>query len=89
MALAAINVARYEFGLDIGREISIVGYDDVPMAAWPAFSLTTYAQPAEKMVEATVSVIGALRKAPEAHAHVTIEGQLRVRGSTRPIPYTR
>ncbi|RYM13878.1 MULTISPECIES: substrate-binding domain-containing protein [Sphingobium] len=33
MAIAAINVARHECGWDVGWQISIVGYDDVPMAA--------------------------------------------------------
>ncbi len=83
MAIAAINVARHEYGLDVGREISIVGYDDVPMAAWPAFSLTSYAQPAQHMVDQTVRLIQILRDDPDRHEDVVVEGSLVVRGSSR------
>ncbi|EIZ78753.1 sugar-binding domain protein [Novosphingobium sp. Rr 2-17] len=85
MALAAISVARHEFGLDVGREISIAGYDDVPMAAWPAFSLTSFSQPASRMVAETLRLILALRSDPDDHQTVIAEGTLVVRGSTRPV----
>ncbi|MEC3948332.1 LacI family DNA-binding transcriptional regulator [Sphingobium sp. HWE2-09] len=85
MAIAAINVARHEYGLDVGREISIVGYDDVPMAAWPAFSLTSYAQPAQHMVDETLRLIQALRDDPARHEDVVVEGGLVIRGSSRAV----
>lgn len=84
MALGALTVARTEFGLDVGREISIVGYDDVPMAAWPCFSLTTYSQPANWMVAQTIKQIQTLRKRPGHHETVVCEGNLVLRGSSRP-----
>lgn len=85
MALAAITVARHEFGLDVGREISIAGFDDVPMAAWPGFSLTSYSQPAPFMVAETLRLIHALRANPDMHEQVLSEGALVVRSSTRPV----
>ena len=33
MALGAIDVARKQFGLRVPEDLSIIGYDDVPMAA--------------------------------------------------------
>ncbi|NMN04632.1 MULTISPECIES: LacI family DNA-binding transcriptional regulator [unclassified Novosphingobium] len=85
MALAAVTVARHEFGLDVGREISIVGYDDVPMAAWPGFALTSYSQPASLMVDETVRLIHALRQSPKSHEAVVCPGTLVIRGSSRPV----
>lgn len=85
MALAAISVARHEFGLDVGRGISIAGYDDVPMAAWPAFSLTSFSQPATAMVAETMRLIGELRIDPSCHRRVIAPGTLVLRGSTRPV----
>lgn len=85
MALAAITVARHEFGIDVGRDLSIVGYDDVPMAAWPSFALTTYSQPAAQMVDETVRLIHALRESPRNHEAVVCAGKLVVRGSSRPV----
>ena len=34
-AFAVMETARSEFGLQVGREVSIVGFDDVALAAWP------------------------------------------------------
>ncbi|WP_245653808.1 LacI family DNA-binding transcriptional regulator [Novosphingobium rosa] len=87
MALAALTVARHEFGLDVGREISIAGYDDVPMASWPSFGLTSYSQPATRMVDETVRLIHALRTRAESHEEVQCPGTLMVRGSTRPVKF--
>ncbi|WP_343612733.1 LacI family DNA-binding transcriptional regulator [Novosphingobium sp.] len=84
MALAALTVARHEFGLDVGREISIAGYDDVPIAAWPGYALTSYSQPARQMVDETVRLIHALRADAESHEEVQCPGTLMVRSSTRP-----
>jgi len=57
MAFAAMDVARREFGLRIPEDLSIVGFDDVPEAAWSGYALTTVAQSADAMVEATVSIL--------------------------------
>ncbi|MEE4454866.1 LacI family DNA-binding transcriptional regulator [Novosphingobium resinovorum] len=85
MALPAITVARHEFGLDVGRDISIAGFDDVPMAAWPGFALTSYSQPAPFMVAETLRLIQALRAELDSHEQIIAEGALVVRGSTRPV----
>ena len=41
MALGALDVARYELGIRVPEELSIIGFDDIPMASWPAYNLTT------------------------------------------------
>ena len=53
MALAAVQTAR-AMGLEPGKDVSIIGFDDVPIAAWPAFGLTTYAQPVKAMIDTLV-----------------------------------
>jgi DNA-binding LacI/PurR family transcriptional regulator len=84
MALAAINVARVEFGLEVGRDISIVGFDDAGPAAWPVFGLTTYAQPLPAMVEQVVAVTCARLTDPASQAvRSIVPGWLTVRSSAR------
>lgn len=83
MAIAALNVARFEFGLEPGRNISIVGFDDVPQAAWPAFSLTTFTQPVIPMVDRTIEIIRQLRESPQTITHSVVDGHLVVRSSAR------
>ncbi|MBB6253256.1 LacI family DNA-binding transcriptional regulator [Nitrospirillum iridis] len=84
MALAAIEVARSEFGLTPGRELSIVGFDDVAIAAWPGFQLTTYSQPVAHMVARTVGLVkDALAGTKDGQCHHIIQGDLIVRASAR------
>jgi DNA-binding LacI/PurR family transcriptional regulator len=77
-------VLRYELGLRIPEDVSVVGYDDVTIAAWPSYNLTTVRQPANRMVEETVRVMLTRIETPNAPARrVAIDGPLIVRGSAR------
>lgn len=57
MAIAAMDVLRIELGLRIPQDVSVVGFDDVPQAAWGAYQLTTVTQSVEEMVSATVELL--------------------------------
>lgn len=57
MAFAVMDVLRAELGLDVPRDVSVVGYDDVPPAAWAEYDLTTVRQRANVMVTATVDIL--------------------------------
>ena len=84
MAFAVMDVLRSELGLNVPNDVSVIGYDDVPVAAWPAYSLTTVRQPANRMVAHTVEII--LDKIDNANVEprqVRIDGPLIVRGSAR------
>lgn len=84
MALGAINVAREEFGLKPGKDISIVGFDDITLASWPVFSLTTYVQPVAAMVSRAVGIICAQLDDPGTPAiQEVLRGQLIVRASAK------
>jgi DNA-binding LacI/PurR family transcriptional regulator len=87
MALAAINVARAEFSLDVGRELSIIGFDDAVPSGWPLFALTTYAQPVKPMVERVVAILRRHLAEPEVAAmREVMPGALVVRASARLPP---
>lgn len=81
MAFAVMDVLRFELGLRIPQDVSVVGFDDVPPAAWPAYGLTTYRQNVERMVAETVSILIADDAATPRK--VVIDGSLVIRGSTR------
>ena len=84
MAFAVMDVLRYELGLRVPEDVSVVGFDDVPPAAWPAYSLTTFRQHVDLMVSETVAMltatIGGERSGPR---QVVLDGTLVIRGSTR------
>jgi DNA-binding LacI/PurR family transcriptional regulator len=84
MAFAVMDVLRFELGLRIPDDVSVVGFDDVPPAAWPAYNLTTYRQRVERMVSETVSILtGAIDDKAAPPRKVTLDGALVIRGSAR------
>ena len=84
MAFAVIDEIR-TMGFAIPQDVSIIGYDDVPLAAWPAFDLTTVRQPVNRMVEATVSTLLSQITDGESYTQsIEIEGPLIQRGSSYP-----
>lgn len=84
MAFAVMDVLRFELGLKVPEEVSVVGYDDVPMASWHAYNLTTLRQPANQMVRHTVDLLLSMIDEPKTPANqVQIDGPLMVRGSAR------
>ena len=79
-----MDTLRFELGLSVPGDVSVVGYDDVSASAWPAYNLTTVRQPANRMVAATVDIL--LAKIDDIETlprKVAIDGPLILRGSAR------
>ncbi len=57
MAMAVYDVATGELGIRVPAELSIIGFDDIAMASWHKYQITTVRQPLERMVDATVQVL--------------------------------
>ena len=45
VAMGALDLAKGKLDLDVPQELSVIGFDDIPMASWPGYSLTTVRQP--------------------------------------------
>jgi len=58
--MTAIGVMResHDAGISIPRDLSVIGFDDVPMASWPSYELTTVRQPIAQMVDETAKILG-------------------------------
>ncbi|MEM9575104.1 MAG: substrate-binding domain-containing protein, partial [Pseudomonadota bacterium] len=84
MAFAVLETLKIELKLRIPEDVSIVGYDDVRMASWSTHDLTTMRQPANRMVEATTSMLLNMIDEPNTKREkIEIESELIVRGSAR------
>ncbi|MEI6761224.1 MAG: LacI family DNA-binding transcriptional regulator [Betaproteobacteria bacterium] len=89
MAIAVIDTLRHELGLAVPQQVSVVGFDNVPQAAWASYELTTFEQPVAPMVEATVELLQSyLRQAQTPPSrNLVVPGQLITRQSARlPAP---
>ncbi|MCW5860867.1 MAG: substrate-binding domain-containing protein, partial [Caldilineales bacterium] len=83
-ALGALDAARYECGLSVPDDVSILGFDDIPAAAWPSYSLTTIRTPVNRMVNATIDlVLSRLEKPASSPTTLLLPGALVVRTSAR------
>jgi DNA-binding LacI/PurR family transcriptional regulator len=57
MAIGCIDEAREAFGLDVPKDISIVGFDGVGQARYAAYDLTTVRQPVQRMTQSAASML--------------------------------
>jgi DNA-binding LacI/PurR family transcriptional regulator len=84
MAFAVMDVLRFELGLKVPGDVAVVGFDDVPLAAWPAYDLTTFRQRVNRMVAETVTtLIDHIDGGATEPRRVAVDGILIERGSTR------
>lgn len=84
MAFAAMDVIRQELGLRVPQDVSVIGFDDVPQAAWGAYRLTTVVQSVEKMVEATVDLLHEQMQDDAHPRNVVIPCEVVERDTVRP-----
>ena len=83
-ALGAIESAR-ALGLRIPDDVSIVGYDDIPLARWVSPTLTTIRQPLKRMAEEATRLVIQMSRAPlEGTPRMDLATNLVVRESTAP-----
>jgi len=86
MAAGVLAVA-HSMGLGVPENLSVVGFDDAPLASqvWPA--LTTIRQPIPDMAaKAAELLLGILRGEPADHAKHMLPSSLTFRHSTGPAP---
>ncbi len=84
MAFAVMDVLRFELGISVPREVSVVGYDDVQIAAWASYDLTTVRQRANIMVAKAVDILMTRLEDIDMPARrVCVDAPLIIRGSAR------
>lgn len=84
MAFTVMDTLRYELQLKVPGDVSVIGYDDVPIASWPSYNLTTVRQRANRMVSETVDVLLAQINGDAAEPrHIMIDAPLILRSSTK------
>jgi LacI family transcriptional regulator len=85
-AIGAIWAFR-EAGLRVPEDISVVGFDDVPLAVFSEPALTTIRQPLRRMGQtAAKTLISRIEEEAEFEPEIVIEPELVVRASTGPAP---
>jgi LacI family xylobiose transport system transcriptional regulator len=83
-ALGVLEAVR-GLGLRVPDDLSLVGYDDIPLAKWVSPRLTTIRQPLKRMAEEASRLVIRMSKAPlESVPRMDLATSLVVRESTAP-----
>lgn len=81
-ALGVLEAAR-ELGLHVPEDLSLVGYDDIPISMWVSPRLTTIRQPLRRMAEEAARLVVQMGQAPlESVPRMDLATSLVVREST-------
>ena len=84
LALGFLDAARYERGRRVPDDLSLIGFDDIPQAAWSAYRLTTFRQPAAELTTAVMDVIRRRHRVPNPrHGLARVPVQLVIRATVR------
>jgi DNA-binding LacI/PurR family transcriptional regulator len=83
MAFGVLDALRAA-GLGAPADVSVVGFDGARVGAWPAYDLTTVAQPIEAMFARAIDLLNRRDgTAPSPAETVYIQGEFRLRKSAR------
>lgn len=86
-AMGALDAAR-SLGIRIPEDLWLVGYDDIDMASWEAFSLSTAKQPIDAMVNLAIDLLLSRIDQPTLpFRHYQFPAALNVRASTAWVPF--
>ncbi|WFE30310.1 LacI family DNA-binding transcriptional regulator [Solwaraspora sp. WMMD791] len=83
-ALGVLRAAR-QLGLDVPGDLSVIGYDNVPVAAWTVPALTTVHQPLRDMAGTAAQMLLDLARGAElSTSRIDLVTELVIRESTAP-----
>lgn len=83
IAAGFMDTIRRDFGLRVPDDVSVIGYDDIPQAAWGSYQLTTLRPCVEQLAGAIARAVRSDRDPPERI--LTCAVSLIERASTRTL----
>jgi DNA-binding LacI/PurR family transcriptional regulator len=86
VALGGLDALRDEAGLRVPDDICVAGFDDIAMASWPRYRLTTIRQPLDAMIVRAMEILAErMASMPLNPVAERIAGELIVRATTAPL----
>ena len=84
LAIGAIDAIRTRLRLRVPEDVLVAGFDDIPMAGWAGYELTTFVQDASLMVRETIKMFqhSPIGRRDLAEGRITLPARLVERAST-------
>lgn len=82
LAIGAMRALK-DAGLEIPKDISVVGYDGIELGDYYVPRLTTLKQPVEEMAKETVKLLFHIISGQEEHQHIVFSGELLIKESAK------
>lgn len=57
IAAGVIDTARHKYSLRIPEDLAVVGFDNIPLASYAAYQITSFAQPTADMIRTALQII--------------------------------
>lgn len=84
IAMGASDYIRAQLGRRIPEDIGVLGFNDITMASWPAYDLTTIRQPIDRITASAVEMVCERIAAPSSPVRATlIPCEAVIRGTLR------
>jgi LacI family transcriptional regulator len=86
-AAGVLDAVRIDRGLDVPRQVGVVGFGDIPSSSWASHDLTTIRLPLARMIDAAVAtLLAAPSDAAAAPRRIVVETEVVVRSTLRAAP---
>jgi DNA-binding LacI/PurR family transcriptional regulator len=85
LGMGAIDACR-EAGVDVPRDIGVIGFNDMAIAAWPGYNLTTIRQPTADIITAAVELVLTIVEKPIKRPVIRLfDCRAIIRGTLKPV----
>ena len=71
MALGVLNALRWQKNVRVPKDVSLIGFDDIAMAEWPCFELTTVRNSIDQLVDGIMRILERRIAKPNSPGSVT------------------
>lgn len=82
IACGFLDAARHEFGINVPRDLCVIGFDDIEQADWASYRLTTFSPPIEEIARRAVRLATGARE--EAGSRLICHAPMVWRSTVRP-----
>ncbi|WP_225984254.1 substrate-binding domain-containing protein [Epidermidibacterium keratini] len=87
IALGVVDGAK-ELGRDVPADLFVMGYNDIDMASWASYSLSTFSHPIDQMASEALNLLTRRIAHPNSRATVVrLPNRLIIRDSTNQVPF--